>query len=70
MWPFTKSLQTIHCDVHNLNIVVYPEADQSKFIDDDIEEVAIFITNGKKELKRYVVGKCDLSCATVKSVLE
>ena len=60
-----------YCNIHNLNIVVYNRDEENLFIDDNKREVAIFYyENGKKYLKRFIMGQCDGSCETIKQILE
>jgi hypothetical protein len=61
MWPFS-GIQTIHCDLHDCDIKVYPIEEQDKFIDDNSPDIIVFKGIG---LKRYIDGKCDINCQTV-----
>lgn len=59
-----------HCDLHNLNIKIYTKEEESDFIDDNQGEIAIFTNDeGKKYLKRLIVGQCDEDCETIKELL-
>ena len=59
-----------HCDVHDLDIVIFDEAETETFVDDNRQEVAIFIDeDGNKYLKRYIANKCDFNCPIIKNLL-
>jgi len=59
------------CPLHNIDIIIYDSDFENLFIDDNRLEVAIFIdTQGKKYIKRCVMGRCDEYCPTIKQILE
>lgn len=64
-------MKTIHCELHNIDIVIYHKNQRVFFKDDNRQEVAIFYdTNGKKYLKRSLIGQCDENCPTVQNALK
>jgi hypothetical protein len=64
-------MEKIHCEIHNLDIIIYNKDEEHLFIDNNKEEVAIFYNNdGNKYLKRYIIYKCDENCETIKQILE
>lgn len=64
-------MKKIHCELHNIDIIIYNKEEESLFKDDNRNEVAIFYDNeGKKYLKRVIVNQCDESCETVKELLK
>ena len=64
-------MQTIHCDLHNLDIKIYTFEEQNSFIDNNKKEVVIFIDEkGNKQLKRYIINECDENCEIIKGILE
>ena len=64
-------MKNYHCDVHNLDIVIYNRDEENLFVDDNRREVAIFyFEDGTKYLKRYILSECDETCETIKQLLE
>ena len=64
-------MERIYCPIHFLDIIIYNKNEENLFIDDNKREVAIFYDDeGKKYLKRFIMGKCDINCPTVKQILE
>lgn len=63
-------MQTYFCAEHRRYIVAYERDEEHLFIDDNAEEVAIFHdSNDKPYLKRYILGKCDEHCDTIKTLI-
>jgi len=63
-------MKNYHCDIHNLDIMVYDKNEENLFIDDNRKEIAIFYyEDGTKYLKRFIMGQCDNSCETIKQIL-
>lgn len=64
-------MENYHCDIHNLDIIIYNRDEENLFIDDNKREVAIFYDDeGNKYLKRFIMGQCDENCETIKQLLE
>ena len=63
-------MERIFCTIHKANIIIYDGEEKNSFIDDNKAETIIFIDErGNKELKRYVIGKCDEHCGKMKELL-
>ena len=64
-------MQTIYCEKHSLNILVYDYNEVDLFMDNNEQKAVIFIDEkGNKQLKRFVVGKCDENCSTIQELLK
>jgi len=64
-------MENYHCDIHNLDIVIYKRNEENLFVDDNRREVAIFYNeNGSKYLKRYILNECNENCETIKDLLK
>ena len=64
-------MEKVHCDIHDLDIVIYSKDEEHLFTDDNRGEIAVFCNEeGKRYLKRCVMGRCDDQCSTVQTVLE
>ena len=64
-------MKQITCNIHNTNIIIYNESEENLFTDDNKADAIIFIDDkGNKKLKRFVIGKCDENCLTIKGLLK
>ena len=64
-------MEKVHCDIHDLDIVIYSKDEEHLFADDNRQEIAVFYDGeGKKYLKRCVMGRCDDQCPIVQTILE
>ena len=64
-------MEQIICPIHNANILIYTKEEENFFIDDNkAETVIVMDKKGNKKLKRYIIGKCDETCETIKGLLE
>ena len=64
-------MKRLFCEIHNVDILIFNKEDEIFFKDDNRQEVAIFYDeNDKKYLKRFIMNQCDMTCETLKQILE
>ena len=63
-------MKTVHCDIHNADIIIFDKEETELFIDDNESNVAILTNKDNiKYVKRYLINKCTEDCPTVIKIL-